>query len=235
MNVDELYSRLSYGELSNLSMALDGNGSIEETSQPKIINAANEALLRLYSRFVLKQRDVLVEMVEHITNYHLLRRFTESQGNPTEEPYLYIKDLLKERFEQDVIKILEVYDSRDNYQLPLNDAERSDSLFTPQANVLQVPRPQDGVCLSVMYQARHPKLYVDDTEQEIELPDVLEGALMAYIAYKVYSQINTQEAQGIAQGHAANYEAVCLEAVDRDLVSTSVATTNTRFYKRGWI
>jgi hypothetical protein len=108
MNVDQLFQNLSYGELSNLSMGVEGEGAIEEKHQPKIILHANEGLLRLYTRFLLLEKDVLIEQVEHITNYHLLKRFAESNWNPEEEPYAYIKDLGREPFEEDVIKILSV-------------------------------------------------------------------------------------------------------------------------------
>ena len=71
MNIEDLFTSLSYGELNNLSMSADGSGSIEESKQPQILLYANEGLLRLYGRFLLKENDVLIEMVEHITNYHL--------------------------------------------------------------------------------------------------------------------------------------------------------------------
>lgn len=233
MTLDELYTDLSYGELANLSMSGDDGGSIQEQSQPKIVRAANEALTRLYSRFILKEQDVLVELVGHITNYHLIERFTESTGTHDEEPYLYIKDLPHEPFTGDIIKILQVF-GQNGEELALNDAENAGSLFTPQHNVLQVPRPIDGRSISVMYQAKHTKLLDNDPEQEILLPDVLHGALRAFIAYKVYSQINTQEATAKAQEHLNQFEAVCTEAIEKDLVNTSISQTNTKFQKRGF-
>lgn len=234
MNVEQLFQNLSYGELSNLSMGLEGDGGIEERHQPKIILHANEGLLRLYSRFVLCEKDVLIEMVEHITNYHLVKRFAESNWDPEQEPYPYIKDLGLEPFEEDVIRILSVYDSHGN-RLPLNDNERADSLFTPQAKVLQVPRPKDRVSLSVLYQAKHPQLSHETPDQEVALPDVLHGALTAFIASKIYGNMNTAEAIAKGQEHFLHYENICNDAVENDLVSTSISATNSRFHKRGWI
>lgn len=232
MNLDELYTDLSYGELSNLSMSGDMGGSISEESQPKIIRACNEGLTRLYSRFILKENDVLIELVDHITNYHLVQRFSRSVGDE-EENYRYIMDLPHEPFKADVLKILQVYGDH-GVEVPLNDAESYASVFTPQHNVLQVPRPVTGRSLSIMYQASHEKLVDGDNEQEIFLPDVLHGALRAFIAYKIYSQINTQEATAKAQEHLNQFEAVCTEAVEKDLVNTSVSQTNSKFQKRGF-
>lgn len=227
-----LLSNLSFGELSNLSWAGEGNGVIDEAYHPKIARYANEALLRLYSRFILKENDVLVEMYEHITNYHMLPRFAVCH-EPVEEEYLYIKDLPLEPFTGDVIKILAVYNSF-GFKLPLNDVEDPRSVFTPQAKVLQVPRPFHGQSLSVLYQAQHEPLDYTKLEQPIEVPDVLREAFTAYIAYKVYSHMNTQESTAKAQEHMAIYEAICQDVIDKDLVSTTISDTNTRFQKRGW-
>jgi hypothetical protein len=234
MNVSELLTKLSYGELSNTALAVDGQGTIQEEQQPKVINYANEALIRLYSRFCLREKDVLVEMVSHITNYHLNSRFAETKYDPEVEPYPYIKDLPREPFADDVIKVLTVYDSFGS-RLALNDAECPTSVFTPQANVLQVPFPVEGACLSVHYQAMHPILSEKEPKGEIQLPFVLDGALTAYIAYKVYSHMNTQEASAKAQEHLAIYEQIANSVTESDTATTSIAETNTRFHKRGWI
>lgn len=234
MNILDLFRLLSYGELSNTSIGVDGSGTIDEKHYGKIVSYANEALLRLYSRFALRECDVIVEMVEHITNYHLSSKFAETQYNPVDTRYPYIKDLPNEPFNNDVIKILSVYAS-DGTKLPLNDVECSASVFTPQANVLQVPEPQAGVALSVHYQARHPELHADRLSDQIYLPDVLVGALTAFIAYKTYSHMNTQESTAKGQEHLATYEFVVSSVAESDTASTSVSSTNTRFTLRGWI
>jgi hypothetical protein len=234
MNVAELFKKLSYGELSNLSLSVDGTGTIAEEHQEKVIIHANEGLLRLYSRFVLSEKDVIVEMVEGITNYHLTKRFAETNWNPEETSYPYIKDLGREPFLEDVIRILEVYDSL-NCKLPLNDSERCDSLFTPQAKVLQVPHVKPGVALSVLYQAKHPPLSHENLEDEVDLPDVLHGALTAFIASKIFGNMNTQETTAKSQEFYIYYENICADAEEHDLVSTSISTTNTRFQRRGWV
>jgi hypothetical protein len=192
-----------------------------------------KGLLRLYSRFILKEKDVLIEQVEAVTYYHLKKCFSESAWDSTEQPYPYIKDLFSEPFEEDVIKILEVYDSLGR-KLVINDEEDRNSVFTPQPTVLQVPRPVPGVCLSLKCQTKHPPLSIERLEQELELPESLYGALTAFIAWKIYANINTQEAQGVAQNHQANYERICAEVVEGDLVNSSISTTNIKFNRRGW-
>jgi hypothetical protein len=239
MLLEELFTDLSHGQLSNLSISMDGGGTIKEEARPKIIRYLNEGLIRLYSRFQLKQNEVIVQMFSHITNYHLLKKYALSQQEPEAEGYFYIRDLIGEPFEEDVIKIMAVRDSL--YRpMVLNDRNNPMSVFTPQADVLQVPEPIEGMALSVIYQAKHRKIALDaNTTDEATgsfwVPDVLYGALSSFIAYSVYRDMNTQESAANANNHLVMYEALCAEAEDKDLVNSSIATTNTKFEQRGFI
>lgn len=236
LTVQELFESLSYGELSNLHLGAEGGGTIDESKQPTVILYANEGLLKLHSRFCLIEKSLNLETVGHITNYHLVKRFAESNQDEKRERYPYIKDLLCEPFEEDVIRVLSVFDNHGN-RIPLNDQGNPRSVFTPQPTVIQVPNPITGISLAVSYQAKHKKLVADGSEasQEILLPEILHVALTAYIAYNIYTTMSTAEATNKAQEHLAKYEATCQEAEDKDLLSTSNSQTNTRFEQNGFI
>lgn len=236
MLVEDLFRSLSFGELTNLAISGNGSGTIVESQQPKIINYTNEALLRLYSRFVLKENDVLVQLYEHITFYHLMPRFALNFAPKTgeaNEPIRYLLDLPQEPFKDEVIKVLTIYDGVGR-EIPLNDEEKHNSCFTPQAKVIQVPQPLDETFLSVRYQQKHPKLSGDKSE-EITCPDILVGALTSYIAFKVFSHMNSADSTQKAQEFMGMYESLCAEATDRDLVNSSTSQSNTRFSRGGWI
>lgn len=233
MLLEDLYQRLSYGELSNLSLSTDGNGSIIESAQPRVVLYANEALVRLYSTFILRTNSLLITPIDHITYYHLKKRFAFSQRSTSNEDFYYIQDLDDEPFAEDVLKVLEVFDAQGQV-VPLNDAEQPMSVFTPQALLLQIPTAWNGQVLSLMYQASHPKL-TDVPHSIIHLPEVLHGAFTAYIAYKLYSHMNTQESTAKAQEHLNMYSSICADVVEKDLVATSILQSNSRFHKRGWI
>lgn len=236
MILNDLFRELALGELNN--MALAENDTIIPQKRPQIVNYANEALLSLHSRFVLKEKDVLVEMREGVTNYHLLKRYAlsyyDSENPPDRWDHPYIMDTPAEPFLEDVIKILSVYNSF-GIRLPLNDLESSLSVFNPQSNVLQVPFPIAAQSLSIEYQAEHPKLDHCECDDEIMLPNVLWPALKAYVASKVYSHMNTQEMTAKGQEHMMNYENICLDVIEKDLVNTSSSTTNSVFELRGWV
>lgn len=236
MKLSKLFKDLALTELSNLALADGGDISIQKREQITI--HVNEALLTLHARFVLREKDLLIEMQEAVTNYHLLKKYAYSHydiENPPQDCCApYIIDLGREQFGEDVIKILSVY-STDGCKLPLNDLEKCNSVFTPQSTVLQVPFPVPGCALSIEYQASHPILNHENLDSEIQLPKILHSALKSHIAGQVFMHMNTQENTAKGQQHMMNFETRCQEVIDRDLVSSSVSTTNDRFAKRGWI
>jgi hypothetical protein len=236
MNLNDLFHDLALAELTGLSMS--ENGTIIAEQRPKVTNAINEGLLALHSRFILVEKDMMIEMREGKTNYHLLRRYAMSQYNSDNPPNRfdlpYIMDNVGEPFEEDVIKILAVYNSF-GMKIPLNDTEEALSVFSPQSTVLQVPFPIAGQALSLEYQARHKKMDHCECEEEIILPEVLIRALKAYVASKIFSHMNTQENTAKGQEHSMTYEMICQEVVEKDLVNTSSSTTNSKFHKRGFV
>src|SRR6218665_3854049 len=138
MKVSTLFRNLSLQELSNLHISNDGSGNIQTSAIPKLIGYTNDGLEALFTRFTLLSKTVIVEMVAHITQYHLLSKYAESSESNDE--IHYIKDMMRDRFEGDVIKIIEVYDSLGKRRV-LNDPDNANSLFTPTPITLLVPTP----------------------------------------------------------------------------------------------
>jgi hypothetical protein len=239
MELSELYRRLSYGELQNIHMGMEGAGTIVTAAKPRIIAYANEALLRLHSRFLLRESVLVLEQVDHLAYYYLIKRFARSQETvPNNDDdgamHHYILDSEEEPFQDDVIKVLSITNS-ESCPIPLNDTEDHKSLFTPQPNLLQIPEPKGGDLLAVQYQARHPLLGYGEGCQLIDLPFVLEGALTAFIAHKVFFHMNGQDNKAIAADHLATYESICGEVTEMDTVSQTQVATPMKFNRRGFV
>lgn len=234
LTVNNLFELLSYGELQNLAVSVEGTGAIEESAQPKVIVAANEALTKMCQRFPMIEKQVMVETRAHITNYHLIPQYAESSYDKSKIRYPYIKDLLTEPFLDDVLRVLCVYDNN-GQSLPLNNEEHPRSLFTPKMKMLQVPRPIEGEMLAVSYQARHVPLTMEDLDASIEVPDVLLPALTGYIGYAMFTNIGTAEANAKAAEMLGKYESTCSEVEAFDTLSTAISQTNQRFEKNGWV
>ena len=233
MNLTELFRRLSYGELSNLSIGGEGSGSIPEAARPKLVSYLNTALLRVYSKFVLKESSLVIECQEWITNYHLTGKFALT-AKPIDGITRYIQDHAGDPFQDDVIKVLDVL-NQEGERVGLNDNKTVRSVFTPQPNVLQVPQPVQGYVLSVLYQARHVPISYTDMEACIEIPAVLEEALQMFMAHLVFFHMNGQDNGIKAAGYMKNYEISCATITDRDLVNSSVSETSSKFNERGFV
>ena len=235
MQLNDLFHMLAYGELSNHHIASAGDGTLQLSKQPQIVHFCNEGLMRLYTKFILKEKNCILELVDGVSIYHLKREYSASSFDPTIANYPYIRDTCSVRFTEDVIKVLSAQSS-DGYLRPLNDPNSFWSVNTPTPYTLQVSAPRLGEVLSISYQASHPKLGIENYScKNIELPETLYGALTAFIAYKVYFNMNTPESQAVASGHLAMFDNICQDTTEADVLNLSISGVNTRFNSRGWI
>lgn len=235
MLVSELMERLSHGPFSNLTIGNEGDGTIKPDKVPAVIGYINDGLLRLYSRFNLSEKELILELKEEITSYKLHSKYAYSKfvDGQTFEPY--ILDYPHDKFEDDLIRILTVHRTG-HVRLPLNDTGVIGSLYTPMVDVLQVPDPWPGVPLFVAYQAMHPRIPVAGfNAAEIVLPLVLEDALLNYTAHKVFAFMNGKEHVARAADLLTAYENICADVQDKDLVSASLSGTNIKFQSRGFV
>lgn len=234
MNLHAFFEKLSYGELSNLYMGINGEGTIQDKDKARILSFIQEGLLMLYSKFLLKESSLILESFDHITQYHLLKRFSKSRQAETGEKYAYILDKDGERFNEDVIKVMGVYDHYGRSR-PLNDLENQLSVMTPQTRTIELPDPQNGHIWIVTYQANHPVLNLDDDSEEIVLPSILIPALSAYVGYLAHTYMGTPEATAKGQEYLMRYADIVQTAENQDLVNSSISQSHLRFYRRGWI
>jgi hypothetical protein len=232
MDLTELYRRLAVGELSNLSLA--EGGVIDEEKKAEIVLYANSGLKKLYTRFLLKEDSLFIdEQIGNRTNYPLDKKYALSNTDVSDPSPRYINDIGRP-FTNDVIKVMAVYDGH-GCKLPINDPNRRNSVYTPQPALLQIPHPIPGAPLGILYQASHTELLVSTPLQVLELPEFLTGALTAFVASKVFSHMNTQESTAKAAEHLRNYESICIETLEQDLVPVASLTGEARFVKNGWV
>lgn len=236
MNLQNFCKKLANGRLSNtfLMEESEGTNTIKVVHRRKVIDAINEGLLRLYTRFVLNEKDVVIALRDHITTYRLNSLYSETLYPQPGVEVPYILDIPGEVFINDVLKILTVYDFEGN-ELPLNDVNNPNSVFSPRFDTVQIPEPKTGLLINVVYQAKHIELSVDSPLEEIILPDTLYGALEAYVAHLLFSDVNTDDAKIKSDKQLIKYEQICSEVLQTDIVSSTVVNTNFKFNARGWI
>ena len=237
MYLSDLFKQLSFGQLSNLSLSGNGSGVIVGEQKPKIVNMANEGLLKLYSKFILDEKTLVLNLTNGTARYNLTKA-NSVYGADVSNPNGYIIDTEENPFLGDVVRVLAAHDSF-GLDVPLNDDQANISVFTPAPEAVQIRQAPNNIRaltgLMLTYQAKHPELDVEgEDDQLIELPDVLEPALRSYVAYMIFSGMNGPDNSAKAAEHMSQYEATCMEVIDKDLVSSSYSRTNSRFSRNGW-
>ena len=222
---------LSHGVLSNLRLGNSGDGSIDEKHLPKIMVYINDGLTKLYGKFALRRKSMVITVAAGDSEFNLRSGASD-----------FLKVIGVERYSAD----------GQYHKVPLNDSTASsatvestypgvanqvlEGVFTPAIDILQVPvDTQESTTYKVHYQARHSTLVVGDLgSKEIDLPDVLYEALTMYIAYRAYMGLNTQEAIATASAYLSQFKIACDEVTSVDTVAQSQSNTNTRFQINGW-
>ena len=232
MNAQYLLSQLSYGEFSNLAVGNDGNGTINKANLGKVITYINDGLLALAIRFKLHEKVVHIQLYDHITNYHLLSRFAESQQPQPDVPFPYIQDSNRTPFKGDVLKITAVWDSRGR-ERQLNDETDLRSVFTLKPDMITVPYPEDDNVLFIHYSAKPQPVTTDNLNEELDIPDFLVPALRMFVAQKVFMSIGSGDNMRIAQDYQSQYSALLNDIQHVDALSDS-RFVHGAFENRGW-
>jgi hypothetical protein len=234
MDLEELFTNLSYGVLSGMSIGGEGTGVIPVQHRPKLVSYTNKSLLALYSRFVLVERELILRLIADRDTYVFEKVYADQ--DPT-VGVKYIEDTAEAPFEEDLLKILQIFD-QDMVEMRVNDPGDPRSLFTPDHKSLLVPLVRTAEYLHILYQAKHPKLVVAPpvgVTQQIFLPELLHAALEHHIAYQVFSPSTGQEHTVKASEHLAAYNALCLEVEVKDLATTSFVQSHTKLEDRGFV
>lgn len=230
--VSEVYKALALTTLKSAGFITDDKIGIEEWGKPEVLALINEGLTRLHSRFQLKTNNCIVEMKEGRTDYPLQKPYSYEQFNPTIAPYPYIMDTPQEPFQEDVIKILEVYDNKGNRRILNDTGSGNEGLFTPRPDTLQVVWPRKFEALNIQYQAKHKE--VTQEGEYVDLPETLYSALENWVGYRYHTGLNTEGSSAKAAEYLQLYESICGEVTDHALVGHTDSFSNFKFEQRGW-
>lgn len=230
--VSEVYKALALTTLKSAGFITDDRVGIEPWGKPEVLALINEALIRLHSRFQLKTNNCIIEMKEGRTEYPLQKIFSYENFDPLKTRYPFIMDNPDNPFQEDVIKILEVYDNKGNRRTLNDTGSNSEGLFTPRPDTLQVVWPRKFEALNVQYQAKHKE--VSQEEEYVDLPETLYSALENWVGYRYHTGLNTEGSTAKAAEYLQLYESICGEVNEHALVGHSDSFSNFKFEARGW-
>jgi hypothetical protein len=240
LTLKEIFEYLTYGELANLPIGNLVGEEISPDHYQQIISYINLGVKELYKRFWLSSNELFIRLNDDIEFYELSREYAQQNGSST-KPDRYILDSADNLFTDGILEIERVFDE-DRTELPLNDLNDDDSLFTPTYKTLQVPpawrEEHDDVYLIVHYRKVPPKItYVagmDPADVTIDIPEGLLEALLAYVGYRAYIAVGGPEAQQEAMLHQQRFETSCTMA---QAVGIGITTglTNLKLDNNQWV
>lgn len=177
---------------------------LEVKNDPEaIMTYINLGLIEIYKRFNIDVKEQLVDLKDNVTMYKL---------------------------NSDCMQVVEVYDELGK-EVPLNDETNVLSVMTPSYNLIQVPMPETGATLAVMYYANHSK--VTNVNDGVNIPPQLLEALLHYIGYRGHgsmdSLINTEN-----NTHYMRFEASCAKVKSLGML-TKDNILNTNFEDKGFV
>lgn len=248
MQLQEVFDQLTYGEFSQLSIGGQAAGVIDEHNYPNVIAHVNLGLTALFTRFHLRENQLLLALQTGQTNYRLHSSFAVNVRR-SQEPVRYIKDTAANPFVDDVLKVTQVL-TDGKLELGLNNAADAYAVSTPSMASLTVPVelvtdgadiPDELVTenLTVVYRANHPKLAVgmgcyDPSRVEIQLPDSHLTALLYFVASRVNNPIGMTNEFHAGNSFAAKYEAEC-QGLEGRGIQVDQGAQNTRLELGGWV
>ena len=231
MLLSEFKEYLTYGELSQLNA---GALLTDATQYQRLITSINLGLIELHRRFPIKTSEVTVQLWEHITEYTIHSSNAESQmpllGNSDD---YYVKDSSFYPFRDDILQIVQIFNEAGE-EVPLNDENMLNSLFTSGHNVIHHPYPDSANAITIMYHCIAPKLSVEsmDDEVNIDIPQQFTEALLNYVAYRMFAAINMNSTE--ATNYYAKFETACALLTNFGLTNR-VNMTNMRLETSGWV
>lgn len=225
---------MARGKVHNLSLC--EAGSFKEAALPRVIDAINEAIIRLYSQFPVKEKGLVVELCEGRTEYYLNSEHSwlNAKGDVWDKWDYYIIDTKEHPFEDDIQQILEIYDDLERKR-PLNDPDNPLGIMVPEPNLIIVRAGLVHRVLNIIYRAKHKILTAEDLDKRIELPESLHGALLSYAAYLLHSEMNTENAVQNAQKYFAEYQNILNELIQNSVFTPDKLISDFKFIKRGFV
>lgn len=248
MKLSEIFSQLTYGELSQLNLGGAESGEISVANYPKVLAHINLGLTALYKRFPLKESRLTVQLQPGRVTYPLTTAYAVSNRR-SREVVRYLLDTVDEPFESDILKIEGVYTDAE-WEMALNDASDALSCTTPSMSTLRVPalvvaKSADLASqyitdtLTVVYRANHPAIVLsiglfDPTRVEVELPYSHLEPLLFYVASRVNNPIGMTNEFHAGNSYYAKYEASCAY-LEQTNIKVDQGSQNTRLVSNGWV
>jgi len=203
----DLYDILKNTELKQIVIGEDDN---------QVIGLLNLALIEVYGKFNILQEEQMITVAAGRTRYRL-------REDSQRVLQVFMRNITKSPMR-----------GNDAFtEVPLNDMNCDESVFTPQPYILHIPNAEEGRMYSVM-QTIVPPFITKANMDKIDLlvpPQYIEP-IVNYAAYRGYKSMNGDEKSEIGSHYRA-YMASCNEVYKKGMVNYSMLT-NTKATESGF-
>ena len=207
MRLKEIYNILVNTELRQIVVGED---------EEQVIALMNLALIEVYGKFAILQEEQVINVIPGQTRYSL-------QANSQKVLQVLYRDLI-----QDPLLGNDAYT-----EVPVNDINCDESVFTPQPHTLHIPNPENGRVYSVMQIVTPPYITKENINKlDMNVPEQFLEPILYYAAYRGYKSMNGDQQTEIGS-HLQTYMASCAEVYKKGLAQTPIYT-NTKLTDRGW-
>lgn len=191
--------------------------SPKDKTDEVIIGYINLALIALYSRFFIKAQEVLIALQTGKTLYSLDGTDVDVtvQGQP----------IVTDSF----MAIINAFNEAGN-ELPINDTNRLDGIFTPSFDTIQVPYSTTGAFIAIIYRENPPMLDpavlcdaagaldVANALTNVYIPPQLLEPLLHYVGYRAHGSV-AGAMKDENNTHYMRYMASCRDIEDFGTIS----------------
>ena len=198
MRLRELFDILKHTELKQIVVGEDDN---------KVIGLLNLALIEVYGRFNILTEEQTIKIDVGRTRYRL-------QDNSQRVIQVLMRDTKNHP-----------YLGHDAFrEVPLNDINSDESVFTPQPYVLHVPNPEKGRVYSIMQTVVPPYISMSNLDKvDLIIPPQFVEPIVNYAAYRAYKSMNGDEQTEIGSHYRA-YINSCKETYKKGMVNYTMLT-----------
>lgn len=237
--LSKIFDDLAYGEFANIAMGKSQLDSITEKHYPRVLSALNLGLTELYKRFKLKEKEFDIHQQTGVSVYYLRTDNMGDVGDLDSETYL-VSSNDDDPFADDIIKILEAYDS-DGEEVKINfSGDPDNSIFTQAHDIIKMTPSSPLETISIVYQATHPPITItpnfDPKLVKLYFPDFILEALLNFVASRIFKGKTSKAAEGethLSLTFIQQFEHACRKIVELGLVADEELSHN-RFTTDGW-
>ena len=234
MQLKDIFSMLSHGELRKLATGGSNASGILEADYPKVIGYINLGLADLHKRFQLKTRQLVVQQTEGIAKYNIHPRHSITNTSSTAPKYIIDSPYDIYDDENEVLKIVGVY-AENGKEYSINDETDKYSVFTPTDRSLVIPFADPSNAVSVVCRTNHPYISLEETDNTIDI-DLSIGyiePLLLYVGSRAAASVGKQDTTIMSQDLLARYEKMCFD-IEKYGIETTDETTNLKLEMNQW-